>query len=258
MINRKGFTLIELLVVIAIIALLLSIVIPSLRSARELANRVTCGTNMRGLSQAILTYANDQDDYLPPMRNRSGAQYRQHNHFARFWFMATSSSSDVLATVNSQTGTFWNLGVLWQTNYIDVGKLFYCTGKDVPEEFRYELYSDPSFPAAKKTSPTANTAVRCSYSYNPECLGSNTLEERVMRYTRRTRLPATAVLLADNINASGPPHAGGWNVAYGDGSVSYFRDDDLRRLIAETPNFNGDGRAAWEAWDEIILRMKGH
>lgn len=62
--KKHGFTLVELLVVIAIIALLLSIVIPSLQVAREHARSVLCRTNLRGMGQAIYLYANDHDDLI--------------------------------------------------------------------------------------------------------------------------------------------------------------------------------------------------
>ena len=58
--NRKAFTLIELLVVIAIISLLLSMVVPSLRRARGLAQGVVCRSNLKqwGIAFALYTTEN--------------------------------------------------------------------------------------------------------------------------------------------------------------------------------------------------------
>ena len=55
----RGFTLIELLVVIAIIALLLAILIPSLKAAKELASGAVCLSNQKQLSLAWTSYAAD-------------------------------------------------------------------------------------------------------------------------------------------------------------------------------------------------------
>ncbi len=64
-----GFTLIELLVVIAIIALLVSILLPSLSAARDLARSTACSTNLHSLGRAAHLYAAENEDYV--MRDSS-------------------------------------------------------------------------------------------------------------------------------------------------------------------------------------------
>jgi len=61
----KGFTLIELLVVVAIIALLISILLPSLSRARAQARQLVCMTQLRSMGNAARLYAEDNDSYLP-------------------------------------------------------------------------------------------------------------------------------------------------------------------------------------------------
>jgi prepilin-type N-terminal cleavage/methylation domain-containing protein/prepilin-type processing-associated H-X9-DG protein len=63
-VNQKAFTLIELLVVIAVIALLLALLIPALRSAKERGHRVVCLSNLKQLTLAWLAYAEEHDSKL--------------------------------------------------------------------------------------------------------------------------------------------------------------------------------------------------
>lgn len=62
---KKGFTLIELLVVISIIALLLSIIMPSLQRTKEKAQFVLCQFNLKAYGLTMKLYLSDSDDKYP-------------------------------------------------------------------------------------------------------------------------------------------------------------------------------------------------
>ncbi len=61
--SKRAFTLIELLIVIAIIALLVSILLPSLSRAKALARRAVCSSNIRNLQLANVGYAEEHGEY---------------------------------------------------------------------------------------------------------------------------------------------------------------------------------------------------
>jgi len=68
-VRARGFTLVELLVVVSIIALLLSILLPSLRKARDQAKTLMCQTRARSLSTGAFTYCSEWGVYPPSLSN---------------------------------------------------------------------------------------------------------------------------------------------------------------------------------------------
>lgn len=66
--GKHGFTLIELLVVIAIISLLVSILLPSLQKAREIAYGVVCLSNLHSIGRGISLYASENNDAVFPFQ----------------------------------------------------------------------------------------------------------------------------------------------------------------------------------------------
>jgi prepilin-type N-terminal cleavage/methylation domain-containing protein/prepilin-type processing-associated H-X9-DG protein len=102
--KTKAFTLIELLVVVAIIALLISILLPSLARARELSKRTVCSANLRGVGQACKIYAQENEEFWPRVETTT-AKVSYVNAIG----LNRSSVSNASSTSMSTTRCYWML-----------------------------------------------------------------------------------------------------------------------------------------------------
>jgi prepilin-type N-terminal cleavage/methylation domain-containing protein len=147
--GRRGFTLIELLVVIAIIALLVSILLPSLKQAKDQARNVMCMSNQNGVYKAWMLYVEDWDGVC----TTNGVRFRDDNVFPDYSSGQTDSDaayavpwSNVLCQVPAnklsdpaRTEAPINLaiafraaGAVWRSpvSYADDLSLFHCPAED--------------------------------------------------------------------------------------------------------------------------------
>ena len=99
-INKRAFTLIELLVVIAIIALLLAIIVPGLRKAKEKAMTMICRSNLRNVGVGLLMYleANDYKTYDTVSNGfawvDSSGNYLDPDDYDAYWALAYKDYMD--------------------------------------------------------------------------------------------------------------------------------------------------------------------
>jgi prepilin-type N-terminal cleavage/methylation domain-containing protein/prepilin-type processing-associated H-X9-DG protein len=84
----RGFTLIELLVVIGIIAVLISILLPTLRGVRRQANLVQCSSNMKQVVTAMIMYIQDNKGRHPPAAVEAASAAGGSVYGGRGWWWA--------------------------------------------------------------------------------------------------------------------------------------------------------------------------
>lgn len=211
----KGFTLIELLVVIAIIALLLSILIPSLRMAKEQARSVVCGSHLRQWGISIRAYATEFDDKMPP--NFLWSQYFPY------------------LVYELPNGNFRNLGLLFDRGDIKQPKMFYCPSEN-NQGHKFNTLINPWL-VPHPSSPNEHYT-RMSYYYyarvedvfwNPKLQWDRERAGKADGYNHFVKLGTlkSKAFLSDNIYIpKGYPHwiRKGFNVLYADGGVKFWID----------------------------------
>jgi prepilin-type N-terminal cleavage/methylation domain-containing protein len=139
--RSMGFTLVELLVVIAIIALLISILAPSLKTAKDLTRQMICGTYLRSIAMATILYAEGDGGKLPKIAGMLhtpalGEPYDWDN----------GANAPVLMNDGSGRNTPYGMGYLHFAGLVAPDMLYcplYATVPDPDPRWLRSSYPDP-------------------------------------------------------------------------------------------------------------------
>jgi len=238
----KGFTLVELLVVIGIIALLISILIPTLGKARNQAQRIKCQANLQQIGQVWHMYANENDGWFPILfeerLNSSGAKVRYSNGN---WALLFADNRPLKVDYRSMMKDRYKM---------PSGNIFYCpnyrsyTGSDTNSDWSYTRTDTSS------GLPPDYYTVPVSYSFYAGNASAETYS-KVLRNNVPPPFKASDKRLAerpiafDETNYYAPPY-NAW-ITYG-----FSNHFEKAPYPAGGNALFGDGHAEWRGWKQMI------
>jgi type II secretory pathway pseudopilin PulG len=220
---------VDLLVSIAVVAVLIGLLLPSLRLVHETSKRVVCQSNLRQVGLGMHMYATDNDSWLPPSAFALG--------FGPQW-----ESNPMYLRIDGRTRGYdlplWDgMGYLFAQTYLTDGRIFYCPSHTGAHPF--EAYTD--------RFDGAPGEIQANYQYRG--IGPNG-EARLDLFDDTVALISDGFAEVDDIN-----HRLGMNILRAGMSVDWFLDrgnviEDIALSVQDddTPSWE-DG---WRILDQPV------
>lgn len=240
--HDQGFTLVDLLVSLAVIALLISLLAPSLSLAQETARRVACASNARQIGIGVQMYAEDFNDRIPPTQfariTPSGQAY-VYSQMMIISKLGWERAMELREETGRDSRRFDGLGVLYESQYLSHAGVFYC-----PSHRGEKRYSDFAEAWADTYDPRE---IPINYQYRG-------IGPQNVRWI--SGLPSYTALVTDGMQtAIDYNHQVGSNVLRADMSADWYEDEQgiIAASLPKTP-FDRDGSArvdqAWQLIDQ--------
>jgi prepilin-type N-terminal cleavage/methylation domain-containing protein len=268
--ERAAFSLIELLVVIAVIALLLTIMAPSLEQARDLARRTVCLSNARQTGQAALGFAAAHETALPPYRDEANSgegptSRRDPRDGGKAWqthVIAWWEGRPDGGQTSPLTDNMYNLRPLLEMGYAGTAEVFYCPCQT---RGRYAWTTHASWFRSHDWTdvfPAGGDRIHVTYSYlpyyadDPPFTGSSAANRyQLGRFEAQHALAMEPLHLANRPDLHDLSHreAAGWSVAYIDGSARFSVSREALELVEQYPNMGHSPKEVFQAARDSIV-----
>ena len=254
--ERKGFTLVELLVVIAIIALLIAILAPSLKAAKDLAKATYCKTTLNALNKSSLVYVEMNKGYLMVYNHKfydgsDGVKYTQGAKQPDRTATAFSNSA-----IDPKTGLFTTAvqyGLVYAAGILGPPEMFYCPA---PIDDERHMITNYPKPWGSKTGPGSDI-IRCGYMWDPWVKmipgdtdpNDETFEDTLVpeRHDSERFLTSDLILSAQHMGHK-TSNSAMWNHGYIDGHVDQREYPQVYKLFS----VGFDPRVSWQSWQQYI------
>ncbi len=239
---RVGFTLIDLLVSIAVMGVLVSLLLPSLKSARESARRVSCASNIRQVGYALQMYASDNKGHLPSSVFYLSQSLAELAAVQETMVLRVDGAQRSFDRASGLNRVMWDgLGLLIKLDYLSHPGSFYCPSH----------HGEHSFDTYRGAYASMVGEVFGNYQYRPV----------VGQRSSLSQIPPSSSLIVDGLRTKSDfNHVIGANIFRADLSMTWFSDTEGQvygSLAQSSADLAGASAGVAFAWDQIDRSTPG-